>query len=99
MEENSVKFSKGGNHYILVVVMKRKFTEQWLTVLPILTKRNNHLWPQIIERKKTMTYDVWNPGTGTKSDRVTPVGWDRPQTLFGGDLPTTIQILALQFFI
>lgn len=71
-EENSLKFSKGGNHYI--VVMKRKFKEQWLTVLPILTKRNNHFWPQIIEHKKTdicMTFEILH------------LAWDRHKKWWG----------------
>ena len=28
---------------------------------PYLNKTNNHLSPQLIEQKKTMTYDVGNP--------------------------------------
>ena len=33
-----------------------------LTIPPILTQTNKHSSPNIIEHKKTMTYDARNPG-------------------------------------
>jgi hypothetical protein len=45
-------------------IINRKFRKRWSTIPPIST--NLTITSQLIEHKKTMSYDIGNPGPGTK---------------------------------
>jgi hypothetical protein len=58
--------------------MNRKFKQRWVTIPSISTKQTTSCpHPQSLNIKKTMAYDVVNPGAGVgqaqKCGRVTPV--------------------------
>jgi hypothetical protein len=47
--------------------LKRKFQQQWSTLLPYINKTNNHLYFKSLNIKKTTSYKIWNvPETDAK---------------------------------